>query len=64
MEQKRNCRNCGAPVNDRGDCEYCGTRGRRKETASIEMSRSGIVITADRIRFWCGDQQEDENEEE
>ena len=26
MEEAKNCRNCGAPLNEHGDCEYCGTK--------------------------------------
>ena len=46
MEQQKNCRNCGAPLNEHGDCEYCGTKGwQEKETFSE------IVITVDSIRL-------------
>ena len=40
-----NCRNCGAPLNRFGNCEYCGT---------VHQLRSEIVMTAGSIRFSCG----------
>lgn len=42
MEEK-NCRNCGAPLNKNGDCEYCGT------VKTITDYESYIKITADSI---------------
>ena len=53
MSQKKNCRNCGAPLNKRGDCEYCGTKGEK-------TARSGIEIAADHITFWADGQLIDE----
>lgn len=40
-----NCRNCGAPLNRFGNCEYCGT--------ACQM-HSEIVMTADSIRITHG----------
>lgn len=47
-ETEKNCRNCGAPLDENGDCEYCGTKRQR----SYE---SEIVISADSIRFIAGE---------
>ena len=49
MEQA-NCRNCGAPLNREGDCEYCGTKRQN-------MARSGIMISADRITLWVDERR-------
>ena len=57
MEEVQNCRNCGAPLDENGDCEYCGTRRQRKPS-------SGIEITATSIRFWSGDQLVDDGEDD
>lgn len=53
MNQQKNCRNCGAPLNKRGDCEYCGTKTDR-------TVRGGIEITADHITYWADDRLVDE----
>ena len=42
-DEATNCRNCGAPLNEHGHCEYCGTKGRQE-------TFSEIVITMDSIR--------------
>ena len=47
-EEAKNCRNCGAPLNEQGDCEYCGTKSPR-------MWSSGIEITADGIRMYTAE---------
>ena len=56
----KNCRNCGAPLDSRGNCEYCGTRAQQSR-------KSGIEITATSIRMWADgpndDREEDENEQ-
>ena len=44
-EEAKNCRNCGAPLNEQGDCEYCGTKSPRTGSSWIE-------ITADWIRVY------------
>jgi hypothetical protein len=49
MEIKnKNCRNCGAPLNAFGDCDYCGTKRQRRP-------HSEILITADYIRLYADD---------
>ena len=40
-----NCRNCGAPLNKNGDCEYCGT------VKQENLVRPYLEITADYIRI-------------
>ena len=45
----KNCRNCGAPLDKHGDCEYCGTK-------SPVQVRSRIEITADSIRLYADEQ--------
>lgn len=40
-----NCRNCGAPLNRYGSCDYCGTVSRNGDIQSY------MEITADSIRF-------------
>lgn len=49
MEEKKNCKNCGAPLNKDGDCEYCGTKRQRRP-------HSSMVITASEIRLYAGDE--------
>ena len=49
MEQE-NCKNCGAPLNREGDCEYCGTKRQN-------IARGGIEISADRIILWADDRR-------
>ena len=49
-----NCRNCGAPLNRYGVCEYCGTA-----TKSGAVSR--MEITADSIRIESVTYAEDKN---
>ena len=46
--EERNCRNCGAPLDSRGDCEYCGTVKQR-------TGRGGITLTATEITMWVDD---------
>lgn len=46
MNDGKNCRNCGAPLNEHGDCEYCGTKSPREWSSRIE-------ITAERITFYA-----------
>lgn len=41
----KNCPNCGAPLNEHGHCEYCGSKRQLK---------SEMVITATEIRLTCG----------
>lgn len=53
----RNCRNCGAPLNDNGDCLYCGTKHIRKP----QTTKSKIVITADSISL-VSEQEEDDDQ--
>ena len=36
----RNCRNCGAPLDQNSDCPYCGTR--RQYKSEIIMDQHGI----------------------
>ena len=40
-----NCRNCGAPLNVNGDCEYCGT---------VRNLQSIVHMDGDSISFYCG----------
>ena len=47
MDDGKNCRNCGAPLDENGDCEYCGTKSPRVYESSIE-------ITGDSIRLYAG----------
>ncbi len=50
-----NCKNCGAPLNGSGKCEYCGTVFRKpRKTGSIDCSplRSGIpAYLPDKIKI-------------
>lgn len=46
-DEERNCRNCGAPLNGQGDCEYCGTKSRRVYSSRIEMTVDRIVLYAE-----------------
>lgn len=57
MEEVQNCRNCGAPLDKNGDCEYCGTRRQRRQGSQIE-------VTATSIRLWSGDQLVDDGEDD
>lgn len=41
----KNCRNCGAPLNKNGDCEYCGTVEHESGVCSY------MEITVDAIRI-------------
>ena len=41
-EQQTNCKNCGAPLDKFGNCEYCGT---------VKKGKSEIIMTADSIRI-------------
>lgn len=43
--EEKNCRNCGAPLNERGDCEYCGTRRQRQQGSQIEITADGIRLS-------------------
>ena len=47
MNDGKNCRNCGAPLNEYGDCEYCGTKSPRRYSSRIEMTASSITLYAD-----------------
>lgn len=47
---KTNCENCGAPYNEQGKCEYCGTI--RAQTGEPIISRmvidaNGIYLTTE-----------------
>ena len=44
MDDEKNCRNCGAPLNEDGDCEYCGTKSPRTCESSIEITANSIRI--------------------
>ena len=46
MKEKTNCPNCGAPLDESGKCEYCGT-------VAIKQGNSEIVITSDSIKMTC-----------
>ena len=56
-DRATNCPNCGAPLDGRGACPYCGTRRQREPS-------SGIEITATSIRFWSGGQLVDDGEDD
>lgn len=43
-EKMTNCKNCGAPLNKTGKCEYCGTVF--KKPSSIDCSSLGSGIPA------------------
>ena len=43
-EEAKNCRNCGAPLNEDGDCEYCGTKSPREWNSAIEITVDGIRV--------------------
>jgi hypothetical protein len=50
-EEAKNCRNCGAPLNEQGDCEYCGTKSPRMCSSRIEITADGTrVYTEPAIR--------------
>lgn len=46
---RKNCENCGAPLNGKGGCDYCGT----KPQTEGEQVESMIEIGPDRIRIGC-----------
>ena len=46
MEEKTNCPNCGAPLDESRKCAYCGT-------VAIKQEKSEIVITSDSIKMTC-----------
>ena len=46
-DQAKNCRNCGAPLNEHGDCEYCGTKSPREYRSGIEITESRIIFYVD-----------------
>ena len=48
-EETKNCRNCGAPLNEDGDCEYCGTKSPRAWSSGVEITADGIRIYTDRF---------------
>lgn len=58
MVCKSNCKNCGAPLNPNGDCEYCGTKRQIRPRSIIEVTASSIRLFAD---DHCVD-EEDERE--
>lgn len=43
-EEAKNCRNCGAPLNELGDCEYCGTKSQVKTGSYIELTADHIYM--------------------
>lgn len=43
-EYVKNCRNCGAPLNEEGNCEYCGTKTPRAIVSTIEITPGCIRI--------------------
>lgn len=47
MDDGKNCRNCGAPLNEHGDCEYCGTKSPREQEclSHLELSADALRIT-------------------
>ena len=45
FKAQTNCRNCGAPLNEHRDCEYCGTK---------YQMRSGVYMDAANIGFFAG----------
>ena len=47
MEERKNCRNCGAPLDKHGDCEYCGTKSPREFSSRIKLTADGITFIAD-----------------
>jgi len=49
MEEVQNCRNCGAPLDENGDCEYCGTRRERRCRSRIEVTARSIRLYADDV---------------
>jgi len=46
-EQAKNCRNCGAPLNECGDCEYCGTKSPREWNSWLEITPYSIKLNVD-----------------
>lgn len=47
MTERQNCRNCGAPLTESGDCEYCGTKRQRRMRSSIEITGEYIRLYAE-----------------
>lgn len=45
-----NCRNCGAPLNKFGDCEYCGTKA--QSGVRTDTRKSVVEITSTGISFY------------
>ena len=56
---KTNCKNCGAPLNAHGNCDYCGTKTQAEIKSKIELSADRIVLTCNdinnQIPFVCPD---------
>lgn len=51
MMIRTNCKNCGAPLNESRQCEYCGTN---YQSQSI---KSSMEITSNCIRLVCDELQ-------
>lgn len=45
--QRFNCRNCGAPLNRFGDCEYCGTMMQARSNSVMELAPDRIMVKVD-----------------
>ena len=45
-EEVQNCRNCGAPLDENGDCEYCGTKSPRSWESVLEITPCSIRLSA------------------
>ena len=57
--QQKNCRNCGAPLNRRRDCEYCGTKwqddgGIIVDPPKVGNVKSELIVTGSEIRMSVG----------
>ena len=58
-DDKQNCKNCGAPLDPHGDCEYCGTKRQRRIRSQMEITSNYIRIYADDHCVWEGESEDE-----
>lgn len=51
MEKRTNCPNCGAALDEVGDCPFCGTITEKKSKFEIEMTAEHIKFTCTEVRI-------------
>ena len=59
MKEEKNCKNCGAPLDPHGDCEYCGTKRQRRIRSKIEITANEIRLYADDGCIWEGEVEDE-----